>query len=262
MGQSSQPRGSVALRPAGERGATEAGGLEGLHHFSFAAFQRADRLDWGGLRAVNHYRLAAGEARPATFHAGFEIVTLVTAGRLCRTGTFAPLEPLLPGSLELVTSGAGSQLGARAAGDEAAEFLELWVKSRAPGGEPRRQWRPAFVASLDHPLIAETLLGGAAFAWNAEARLSLGTLPAREPLVRGLAPGEHGYLAVLDGIVAGHGLRAQAGDAVAVAGETELAVEAVTTARLIWIRTAAEGARLTMRAAPEPEDEEVLQDQA
>lgn len=260
MGHSSQPRGSVALRPAGERGATSAAGLHGLHHFSFAAYQRADRLDWGGLRAVNHYRLVAGAARPATFHAGFEIVTLVTAGRLARTGTFAPLEPLLPGSVELVTSGVGAQLGARALGESGAEFLEFWVKARAPGGEPRRQWRPAFVASLDRPLVAETLLGGAAFAWDAEARLSLGTLAAREAIEREVAEGEHGYLVVLDGIVAGHGFRAETGDSIAVEGPAQLVLDAVATSRLLWVRTAAAGSRLTARAAAEADDV-ALQDQ-
>lgn len=207
----------VEIRLASDRGSTRAGGLLGIHHFCFAGFQRLDRLEWGGLRALSLYRLGAGERREPTFLSGFEVLTLVTAGRLRRTGTFESWQDLGAGSVELISTGMGANLGVEAIGNDLAEFTEIWLASDRPLGEARRQWRPAM------PERGETILAAAAPASGAlrlagDAEILRVSLGDRGRFARTLDTETCAYLAVIEGMIETGQLRAGPGDAFAISG--------------------------------------------
>lgn len=227
---------AVELRPKSELGVTQWGGLSGRHHFSFAAYQRPDRLEWGGLRAVHHYQLKAGEARAPTFHAGFEILTLVEGGRLIRLGTHEPREPLCPGSAELVSTGRGANLGVKALGDEAARYIEIWIRSAPPVRRSRRQCHSAVIQSLDRPIASNIRAQAGCLAWQSEAEIHWAKIGAGEQADRAIAEGNCAYLVVLAGGIDGNGVVAEAQDALAISGPGMLSLRSRARSEFLLIR--------------------------
>ena len=214
---------AVELRPRAELGETRAPGLEGRHHFCFAGYQRPDRLEWGKLRALNLYRLAPGARREPSFHASFEIVTLVTGGTLRRLGTFAPRQALRAGAIELVSTGVGANLGLEAIGDSAATFMEIWIESDQPMMHARRQSR--MILSLDAVVLAAgASASGGALELAADARLSRLTLPPGGVFTQVLGGGECAYLSVLEGRVRARAVSASTGDAIALSGPGRVSI--------------------------------------
>jgi len=229
---------AVELRPRAELGVTEWSALSGRHHFSFASYQRPDRLEWGALRALHHYELKVGEARAPTFHAGFEILTLVEGGRLIRLGTHEAREPLCPGSAELVSTGRGAELGVKALGDEAARYIEIWIRSAPPARRSRRQCRSTVIRDLGRPIASNSPGQAGCLTWQSEAEVYLARMGAGEQADRAIVEGNFAYLAVLAGEIAGNGVVATAQDALAISGPGLLSLRARTHSELLLIRTA------------------------
>lgn len=216
-------------RPRSEQGETAIGGLSGRHHFCFATYQRADRIAFGALRKLSRYRLAPGAARKPELVAGYHVVTLPQRGKLRRTGTFSPREPLSPGGVELISPGAGADLGVRATGEE-AEFLEIWVAERRPAATPRRLWR-----SVPPGRTAICAPAGALLPWTSPVTLSWlrPRAAAREGLT--LSPGEHAYLALIAGSGELAGLGVNADDALAAIGVGALTFTARSDCEMLWL---------------------------
>lgn len=228
----------VELRVAAELGATRSGGLHGRHHFSFAAWQRPDRLEWGTLRGLNEYRLDPGATRPPSFHSGFDILTLVLSGQLRRLGDYAPRRPLEAGAVELVSTGRGVQLGVEAAGKEPAHFVEIWLRTGPGRREPRRLSRPQAPAGIDAPVAEGPTARDGALRLRAAGRIHRLALPAHRRSAVALEPGECAYLAVQRGAVRANEVAGGAGDAFAVSGAGELELRADKAAELLLIVTA------------------------
>ena len=228
----------VELRAGADRGATRSGGLAGRHHFSFAAWQRADRLEWGRLRALNEYRLEPGAVRPPTFHSGFDILTLVTGGQLRRLGGYGSRRLLGAGSAELISAGRGVDLGVEAVGKEPAHYVEIWLRTGPGRREPRREWRPQASEGLTVPIAEGPKAREGALRMRATGRVHRASLAAHRRAEFGLANDECAYLSISRGAVQINGLAGEAGDAFAVSGPGSLTVKADQAAELLLVVTA------------------------
>ncbi len=229
---------TVDLRPRAGLGRTQAGGLSGTHHFCFAAFQRPDRLEWGALRGLNEYRLAPGAVRTPTFHCGFDIVTLVTGGRLRRLGTYSPRQLLEPGSAELVSAGCGVDLGMETVGTEAATYLEIWIRTGPDRRDPCREWLGNVRRGLDHPLATPSPFQPGSLKLRGAASIAWAALSAKQRVVVETEPDECAYLSVRAGSLAGDEIKATVGDAVAIAGPAQLVLETEAASELLLVRAA------------------------
>lgn len=227
----------IELRPLEDLGVTHSKGLSGRHHFSFAAYQRANRIDWGALRALNFYRLEAGAVRQPAFHAGFEILTLVMSGTLRRIGSFEPRQTLRAGGLELVSTGSGTNLGVATMGLEPAEYIEIWVRSNTSVRRARRQSLAACPVGIEHLVAPDALTRSAGLSWHADASVLRVRPTAGQALDLRVTEERYLYLAVLEGEIAGGGLEAVAGDALAMAGTAEIQLRAERASDLLIIET-------------------------
>ncbi len=228
---------TVELRPGAQHGSTQVGGLRGTHHFCFATFQRPDRLEWGALRGLNEYQLGPGAIRRPTFHAGFDIVTLVTAGSLRRLGTYAPRQLLTPGSIEVISTGRGVELGLEADGSEPADYIEIWIRTGPGLREPRREWLGSAPASPCHPIATNVSAIPRSLKLRAAASIARPNMAGGEHLGWDIEETESAYLIVRSGALAGNNVRAVAGDALAIAGPGHLGVEAELATELLLIRS-------------------------
>ena len=228
----------VELRVGAELGATRSGGLDGRHHFSFAAWQRPDRLEWGTLRALNEYRLEPGAARPPSFHSGFDILTLVTGGRLRRLGNYASRRLLEAGSAELISAGRGVDLGVEAVGKEPATYVEIWLRTGPGRREPRREWRPQAMESLTVPIAEGPKALDGALRMRAKGRIHRAALAAHRRTELALGEGECAYLSIGKGEVRANGVAGQAGDGLAVSGPGVLEIRADKASELLIVVSA------------------------
>lgn len=226
----------VELRPAAEHGRTALDGLSGLHHFCFASFQRADRMEWGPLRAFHEFTLQPGAERPPSLHAGFEVLTLVLDGRLRRTGRWAPREAMTAGAVELVHSGVGADLGVAAVGDVPARYAEIWAKAPRIHGEPRRTVRARAPRGFSRPIASNRSDSAETLRWDADARVARATLAADATLKRRLEPGDCVYVALRAGRLEANDVIANAGDALAISGPGRLCIAARLPADFYWFR--------------------------
>ena len=229
---------AVELRPRSELGRTQCAGIAGTHHFCFATYQRPDRLDWGALRALNHYCLEPGACRPPSFHSGFEIVTLVTSGHLRRLGTFTPRQLLHAGSAELVSASPGVELGAEAAGDVAAAYVEIWIKSDPRRREARRDWRASVKSDWKRPFASGPTASAGPMRMRADARIFAASMRAGDVAERMLDADHCAYLEVRDGRLRANGIDAGAGDGLAICGPGRLSVQARAPSSILLIVTA------------------------
>ncbi len=226
----------VELRPAADHGVTRLEGLVGTHHFCFADFQRPDRMEWGPLRAFHEYSLAPGAQRLPSFHSGFEILTLVSSGRLRRTGRWAPREPLVADSVEHIHAGIGVDLGVESVGDVPARYIEIWVNAPRIHGEPRRTVRARAPRGMARPIASNRLTDVESFRWETDARVTRGTLAAGATLTRRLGPEDRAYVVVRAGRIEAAGIVANPGDALAIAGPGRLRIAALLLSDFYWIR--------------------------
>lgn len=224
------------LRPKAGLGVTKMDGLVGIHHFCFATYQRTDRLDWGGLRALHYYRLTPGHRRNPTFHSGFEIVTLVERGRLLRLGTFAPRETMQAGEIEVISPGMGASLGLEAVGSEPAHYYEIWVRSAAGSVRSGRQLgRPCGRDSVELLAAGIEAIPGT-LSLHSHARISRERLDG-SGLVRRLADTDCAYGLVLEGLVQAGTIQAQAGEGMAMSGPGRCSLMSAGSAEILLIET-------------------------
>lgn len=226
----------VELRARAECGTTHAAGITGLHHFCFAGFERSDRMSWGALRGLSQFDMEPATDRPATFHAGFEIVTVVLAGRWKRTGALPGAVPLGVNETELVSTGTGVALGGSAAAGIGANIVEIRVATDRPDREARRQSLARRRTDLSRPVATGAPPESDALLWAASARLHYGWLEPGDRFRSRLDPGELGYLLVIDGTVAANNVMAKAGDGVAAAGPGRIELECLQRTRIVWLR--------------------------
>jgi redox-sensitive bicupin YhaK (pirin superfamily) len=188
------------------------------------------------LRGLNEYRLATGAIRQPSFHSGFDIVTLVTGGSLRRLGTYAPRQLLTAGSVELVSAGRGVNLGIEAVGNEAAGYVEIWIRTGPGLREPRREWLGSAPVGLDRPFASGVPFRAGSLKLRAGGSIARSTLAGREKLRLRFDEAECAYLVVRSGAVAGNAVPAGAGDALAITGPGPLSLEAGPTSEVLLIR--------------------------
>lgn len=227
---------TVELRPGAQHGSTQVGGLRGTHHFCFATFQRPDRLEWGALRGLNEYQLGPGAIRRPTFHAGFDIVTLVTAGSLRRLGTYAPRQLLTPGSIEVISTGRGVELGLEADGSEPADYIEIWIRTGPGLREPRRRCISPNATGGRPPGAGGSFPPGL-LKLRADASIARTIASSGASVSLDLAENSLAYLHVECGALVANGLRAASGDSLAIAGAGHLDARAERETRLLLIRS-------------------------
>lgn len=225
------------VRRGRDRGHLNHGWLDTFHSFSFGEYYDPQRMEFRALRVMNEDRVAPGQGFGMHGHRDMEIVTLVLEGALEHRDSLGNGEILRPGELQRMTAGTGirhSEFNPSAS--ESVHLYQIWLKPERPGLPPsyeqkafdpveqQRQWR--VVAARDGR--------DGSLVIHQDAVLSLARVGTNDALKRTVSPQRHGWLQVLRGRVATDGVELEAGDAVAVSGEEELALTAREPAELLW----------------------------
>jgi len=226
----------LTLRKSCERGFADHGWLKSFHSFSFADYHDPRHMGVGNLRVINEDRIAPGTGFGTHGHRDMEIVSYVLDGALAHKDSMgngaaggAHAGVIQPGDVQRMSAGTGvrhSEFNHDAS--RTTHFLQIWILPRqagiAPGYEQKRfepaakRGRLALVASEDGREGSVTI--------HADASLRAGLFDAGERAELALDPQRLAYVHLVRGKLSANGQVLSGGDAVTLAGESRLVLDA------------------------------------
>src|SRR5688572_28905335 len=138
MNQAVTHQPTVVKRPAAARGKTELGWLHSRHSFSFGSYFDPDHMGFRSLRVINDDVVEAGQGFGEHPHRDAEIFSYVINGELEHKDSMGNGRVIKAGDLQYMSAGRGvvhSEFNPSA--DRPVHFLQIWLKPKMGGGEPR-----------------------------------------------------------------------------------------------------------------------------
>jgi redox-sensitive bicupin YhaK (pirin superfamily) len=226
----------LTVRKSHERGHADHGWLDSYHTFSFAGYRDPRWMGFGPLRVINDDRIAPGAGFPTHSHSDMEIVTWVLAGALEHKDSLGSGGVIRPGEAQRMRAGHGiAHSEYNASGTEPVHLLQIWIEPDAYGLEPGYEqvaFAPERLAGQLR-LIASNDGREGSVTIHQDAAIRAGRLAAGDRVTLTLAPGRRAWLHVATGRVTVRGYPLEAGDAVAVVGETAVEIEALDASEVI-----------------------------
>jgi redox-sensitive bicupin YhaK (pirin superfamily) len=209
---------TITKRPADERGQSELGWLHSRHTFSFGNYFDPDHMGFRSLRVINDDVVEAGQGFGEHPHRDAEIFSYVIDGELEHKDSMGNGRVIKAGDLQYMSAGRGvvhSEFNPSP--DRPVHFLQVWLKPKMGGGEPRYAekalGRTAKRNDLTPVLATEPRDG--AIGIRADADVYFGQLDAGKQLVHRVSAGRAQWLHVVTGEVSVSGESLKPGDGAA-----------------------------------------------
>lgn len=226
----------IDLRPFASLGHADHGWLDARHHFSFANYHDPARMGWGSIRVWNDDRIAARSGFPPHPHRDMEIVTYVRSGAITHQDSLGNKGRTAAGDVQVMSAGSGVTHAEFNLEDEETTLFQIWIEADRRGIPPAWGMMPFPKDARDgaFQLLASGNRDDAVLTIGADAKILGATLPPGSSLAYPADPDRHLYL-VASGEVRVNGVDAGPRDGVAITGETEVRIEAVTGAQLVLV---------------------------
>lgn len=230
------------IRRSEARGFADHGWLKSQHSFSFADYHDPQRMGWGNLRVINEDRIAPGMGFGEHGHKDMEIISYVLQGNLAHKDSMGNVKGIPPGDVQRMSAGQGVRHSEfNHAPDQTTHFLQIWIEPNvrgiAPGYEQKtfsdaeKQGQLRLVAAPDGASGAVTI--------HADAALYAGLLNEGDVVNLPLDPSRKAYVHLVRGALSVNGEALKAGDAVALADEPLLKLDAADQAEVLVFDLAA-----------------------
>ncbi|MGB3433498.1 pirin family protein [Achromobacter sp.] len=231
----------VERRPLASLGHARRGWLDVKHHFSFAAYQDPERMNWGALRAWNDETIAPGSGFAPLLHANVEIITCVREGALTHEDDLGNRGRTGVGEVQVMSAGSGLTHAEFNMEGGPAQVFEIWIEPDRRGAPP--SWgRKSFAREACKGRFI-TLASGMdgdedALPIRSDARVLALALKAGEAATYRFARGaRRGYLVASKGRLKVNGVEIGLGDGAAIRDETELRLMALDDAEVLLADT-------------------------
>ena len=231
----------IELRPYASLGGDELGWLNTKHHFSFAEYRDPARMNWGRLRVWNDDTIAPDTGFPPHPHANMEIITYVRQGAITHRDSLGNEGRTEAGDVQVMSAGTGIQHAEYNREPGPTTLFQIWIVPTERGGAPSWGSKPFPKAARDGRFV--TLASGLpgdtdALPIRTDARVAGATLQAGQTVEYALGRDRHVYLVPAAGRVEVNGVRAAAGDGVAVRDESVLRVTALEDTEVVLVDAA------------------------
>lgn len=215
----------MQIRHSEARGQADHGWLKSQHSFSFADYHDPRWMGWGNLRVINEDRIAPGTGFGAHGHRDMEIISYVLEGNLAHKDSMGNVKGIPPGDVQRMSAGTGVRHSEfNHAPDQTTHFLQIWIEPDKLGVEPgyqqktfpesEKRGRLRLVASPDGALGSVGI--------HADAAIYAGLLDGDEVAELALNPARKAYVHMVRGTLSVNGQVLNAGDALAMEGESLL----------------------------------------
>lgn len=229
----------ISIRPFATLGHANHGWLDARHHFSFADYHDTARMGWGAIRVWNDDRIAARSGFPPHPHRDMEIVTYVRSGAITHQDSLGNKGRTGAGDVQVMSAGTGVTHAEYNLEDEETTLFQIWIETGRRSAPP--SWGmmpfPRQAREGSFQLLASGAQDDGALTINADARILGATLAAGKSLTYRADRARHLYL-VPSAAVRVNGVEAAARDGVAITGEEEVRVEAISDAELVLVDAA------------------------
>ena len=229
----------IDIRPFASLGHANHGWLDARHHFSFANYYDPQRMGWGAIRVWNDDRIAAHAGFPPHPHRDMEIITYGRTGAITHRDSLGNKGRTAAGDVQVMSAGTGVTHSEFNLEDEETTLFQIWIETGRPSAPP--SWGMMPFPKEARQGSFQTLASGdpadGALKINADAKILGVTLAAGTSLAYRADPVRHLYL-VPSAAVRINGVAADARDGVAITGEEELRIEALSDAELVLVDAA------------------------
>jgi redox-sensitive bicupin YhaK (pirin superfamily) len=225
----------VTIRPAAERGHANHGWLDSNFSFSFDQYYDPAHMGFRALRVINEDRVAPATGFGKHPHRDMEILTYVLEGAVKHEDSTGASETLVPGELQHMSAGTGvrhSEMNPSA--DETLHLLQIWLLPNQLGIPPKYEQKRFTVQEEPNRLhlLASTDSRDGSFKICSDAELLAAKLDAGGSVSHGFKLG-NGWLQVARGSVSVAGGTLNAGDGIALEGESSITIASKSGAEFL-----------------------------
>jgi quercetin 2,3-dioxygenase len=226
----------IDIRPFASLGKADHGWLKANHHFSFASYMDANRMNWGNIRVWNDDEIAAGSGFPPHNHDNMEIITYVRDGAITHKDSLGNIGRTQAGDVQVMSAGTGVQHAEYNVESELCRLFQIWIMPRERGVAPAWSQRefPKTDRSDAFTILASGYGDEGALTINADARVLGANIGAGQILHYDIEAGHKSYLVVAKGKVSIDGQEVNSRDGVAI-GSGALQIEALDDAELVMV---------------------------
>jgi redox-sensitive bicupin YhaK (pirin superfamily) len=227
---------TIVKRPADKRGQTELGWLHSRHTFSFGNYFDPDHMGFRSLRVINDDIVESGGGFGEHPHRDAEIFSYVIDGELQHKDSMGNGRVIKAGDLQYMSAGRGVLHGEfNPSPEKPVHFLQIWLKPKMGGGEPRYAEKALGSAAKrdDLTLVFAGEPRDGAIAIRADADVYFGQLDAGKQLVHRPTSGRGQWLHVIAGEVSASGEPLKAGDGAAFENFSELEIKSRSDAQFL-----------------------------
>jgi len=223
------------LRLSNERGYADHGWLKSYHSFSFGDYFDPRHVEFGPLRVINEDRVAAGAGFGTHGHQDMEIISYVLDGALAHKDSTGTASTIRPGDVQRMSAGRGvlhSEFNPLS--DQAAHFLQIWIKPNVRGIEPSYEEKHFSVADKRGKLrlIASPDAKDGSVLIHQDARVYAGLFDGDEVATLEV-DGRNIYVHVARGQVNANGQALNAGDALQITAGKQVTLQAGKDAEVL-----------------------------
>ncbi|MGB6008523.1 pirin family protein [Castellaniella sp.] len=232
----------IERRPYASLGAADHGWLNARHHFSFAEYHDARRVNWGALRVWNDDTIQPDSGFPPHPHADMEIITYVREGAITHQDNLGNQGRTPAGDVQVMSAGKGIVHSEYNLEPGITRIFQIWIFPDQKGGEPC--WGAQPFPKADRSGRFVTLASGLAgdedaLPIRAQARVSGATLKAGDTLEYAFQDTRRlGYLVPAVGRIEVNGVVLEARDGAAIRDEAALRITALEDAELVLVDSA------------------------
>jgi quercetin 2,3-dioxygenase len=231
----------IELRPFNSLGGANHGWLNAKHHFSFANYHDASRMNWGDLRVWNDDVIAPHTGFPPHPHRDMEIITYVREGAITHQDNLGNKGRTEAGDVQVMSAGTGITHGEYNMEDIDTKIFQIWIIPTQRGGAPGWGARPFPKGDRAGQFVV--LASGFdndddALPIRTDARIVAATLKAGESAEYPLGKDRRGYLVPATGAVQIDDVRVGTRDGAAIKDVDVLKVTALEDSEIVLVDAA------------------------
>jgi redox-sensitive bicupin YhaK (pirin superfamily) len=226
----------ITVRRSNERGHFDHGWLNTYHTFSFDQYYDRRYMGFRNLRVINEDFVAPGRGFPKHGHRDMEIITYILEGALKHEDSMGNGSVIRPGDVQRMTAGTGVRHSEQNASDtERVHLLQIWILPHTvelePGYEQKaftedeRRGRLRLIASEDGREGSVLV--------HQDVSLFASVLSSGQEVEQTIDPLRYAWIQVARGSVEVNDEKADQGDGLVVAGESNLRIRAQQDAELL-----------------------------
>ena len=224
----------ITIRPAAERGRTEAGWLDSQHSFSFGEYYDPRNMGFRALRVINEDRVVPGAGFPTHGHRDMEIVTYVLDGAIAHKDSLGTGSVIRPGEVQRMTAGTGIRHSEfNHSPDAPLHFLQIWILPEKTGLPPGYEQKSFAKQPGALRLVASRDGRAGSVTVHQDVDIHAALLRDGDTVAFNPRPGRHVWLQVARGFVTLNGQQLKSGDGAAVTGEPALQIAAESDAEIV-----------------------------